>query len=232
MPIWRGNTYRFTVTAANATANATYINNGFTFTVTDTIAAGTVLFCTGTGAPTASGTLTRTSGTGDATITFSANTAPNTNWGTSTNWLTDGSGAGVPTVSTDAVFDNISSNCTVNVVSVCRNLNFNSGTGYTATIDMANQISVGTAAAGGQAITLSPGMGITGTSPLRTIAAGTTTTTKKVRGKNVVTVTPGFSQERAKVSIEEQLKVMNPDEFDRKKRIDFQGWLSQNVAGA
>jgi hypothetical protein len=175
MPVWRGNTYRFTVTAANATANATYINNGFTFTVTDTIAAGTVLFCTGTGAPTASGTLTRTSGTGDATITFSANTAPNTNWGTSTNWLTDGSGAGVPTVSTDAVFDNISSNCTVNVAGVCRNLNFNSGTGYTATIDMANTITVGTAAAGGQAITLSPGMGITGTGALRTIAAGTTT---------------------------------------------------------
>jgi hypothetical protein len=64
------------------------------------------------------------------------------------------------------------------------------------------------------------------------IATGTTTTTKKVGGKNVVTVTPGFSQERAKVNIEEQLKVMNPDEFDRKKRIDFQGWLSQNVAGA
>jgi len=64
------------------------------------------------------------------------------------------------------------------------------------------------------------------------IATGTTTTSKKVGGKNVVTVTPGFSQERAKVSIEEQLKVMNPDEFDRKKRIDFQGWLSQNVAGA
>ena len=64
------------------------------------------------------------------------------------------------------------------------------------------------------------------------IEAGTTTTTKKVRGKNIVTVTPGFSQERAKTSIEEQLKVMNPDEFDRKKRIDFQGWLSQNVAGA
>lgn len=64
------------------------------------------------------------------------------------------------------------------------------------------------------------------------IAAGTTTTSKRVGGKNVVTVTPGFSQERAKASIEEQLKVMNPDEFDRKKRIDFQGWLSQNVAGA
>jgi len=64
------------------------------------------------------------------------------------------------------------------------------------------------------------------------IASGTTTTSKRVGGKNVVTVTPGFSQERAKTTIEEQLKVMNPDEFDRKKRIDFQGWLSQNVAGA
>lgn len=99
----------------------------------------------------------------------------NSNWGTAGNWLADGSGSGVPTASTDAVFDNLSPNCTVNVVAVCRNLNFNSGTGYTATIDMVNQITVGTAAAGGQAITLSPGMGITGTSPLRTIAANTTT---------------------------------------------------------
>lgn len=64
------------------------------------------------------------------------------------------------------------------------------------------------------------------------INTGTTTTTKKVGGKNVVTVTPGFSQERATANIEEQLKLVNPDEFDRKKRIDFQGWLSQNVAGA
>ena len=64
------------------------------------------------------------------------------------------------------------------------------------------------------------------------IQEGTTTTTKKVVGKNVVTVTPGFSRERATASIEEQLKLMNPDEFDRKKRIDFQGWLSQNVQGA
>ncbi len=66
----------------------------------------------------------------------------------------------------------------------------------------------------------------------RMIEEGTTTSTKKVGGKNVVTVTPGFSQERATASIEEQLKVMNPDEFDRKKRMDFQGWLSQNVQGA
>jgi hypothetical protein len=53
------------------------------------------------------------------------------------------------------------------------------------------------------------------------IEAGTTTTTKKVRGKNIVTVTPGFSQERAKTSIEEQLKVMNPEEFDRKSVLTF-----------
>ena len=64
------------------------------------------------------------------------------------------------------------------------------------------------------------------------IETGTTTTSKIVGGKRVTTATPGFSQERATATIEEQLKVMNPDEFDRKKRIDFQGWLSQNVAGA
>jgi hypothetical protein len=65
------NTYTFTVTSANATAGATYTNNAQTFTVTSTISAGTTLVTTGTGAPTASGTLTKASGTGDATITFS-----------------------------------------------------------------------------------------------------------------------------------------------------------------
>lgn len=64
--------YVFTVTSANATAGAVYSNNGQTFTVNTTIAAGTTLTCTGTGAPTSSGTLTKVSGTGDATITFSA----------------------------------------------------------------------------------------------------------------------------------------------------------------
>ncbi len=70
------NTTVFTVTSANATAGATYTNNGQTFTVTATIAAGTTLTTTGTGAPTASGTLTLASGTGDATITFSAFVGP------------------------------------------------------------------------------------------------------------------------------------------------------------
>jgi hypothetical protein len=64
--------YTFTVTSANATIGATYSNNSQTFTVVGTIAASTVLLCAGTGAPAASGTLTKVTGTGDATITFSA----------------------------------------------------------------------------------------------------------------------------------------------------------------
>lgn len=67
--------YTFTVTAANATIGATYTNNGQTFTVLSTIAAGTTLVTSSTGAPAASGTLTKASGTGDATITFSSNFA-------------------------------------------------------------------------------------------------------------------------------------------------------------
>lgn len=67
--------YFFTVTSANATVGATYTNNGNTFTVLSTISAGTQLFCSGALAPTASGTLTKATGTGDATITFSANQA-------------------------------------------------------------------------------------------------------------------------------------------------------------
>lgn len=69
-------TYIFTCSSANATAAATYTNNAQTFTVVNTIASGTVLQCTGTGAPSASGTLTKSAGTGDSTITFSAVAAP------------------------------------------------------------------------------------------------------------------------------------------------------------
>ena len=64
--------YMFSVTSANATSGATYTNNGNTYTVSDTIAAGTRLFCSQASAPQTSGTLTKASGTGDATITFSA----------------------------------------------------------------------------------------------------------------------------------------------------------------
>jgi hypothetical protein len=65
-------TYTFTVSSANATAGATYTNNGNTFTVVGTISSGTTLVATGTGVSASSGTLTKATGTGDATITFSA----------------------------------------------------------------------------------------------------------------------------------------------------------------
>jgi|SRR6185312_16139161 len=63
--------YLFTITSGNATSAATYTNNGNTYTVRSTISSGTILFCDGTSAPQTSGTLTKASGTGDATLTFS-----------------------------------------------------------------------------------------------------------------------------------------------------------------
>jgi hypothetical protein len=71
-----GQYYVFTVTSANASLGDTYVNNGKTFTVVSAIAAGTILVTTGTGAPLGSGTLTKATGSGDTTITFSANAAP------------------------------------------------------------------------------------------------------------------------------------------------------------
>lgn len=64
--------YTFSVTSANATAGAVYSNNGVSLTVSSTIAGGTTLVCTGMGDPSSSGTLTKVSGTGDATIAFSS----------------------------------------------------------------------------------------------------------------------------------------------------------------
>jgi len=64
--------YVFTITSASATTGATYTNNGNTYTVVDTIAASTFLWCNNAAAPLSSGTLTKTSGTGDASITFSS----------------------------------------------------------------------------------------------------------------------------------------------------------------
>lgn len=65
-------TYTFTCSTASATIGATYTNSGKTYTVAATIAGALVLNATGTSAPGASGTLTKASGTGDATITYSA----------------------------------------------------------------------------------------------------------------------------------------------------------------
>lgn len=63
----------FEITSGSATVGATYTNNTQTFTVLKTIASATRIFMSGTGAPSASGTLTKASGTGDATLTFSSN---------------------------------------------------------------------------------------------------------------------------------------------------------------
>ncbi|MBU6388999.1 DUF1566 domain-containing protein [Patescibacteria group bacterium] len=69
---WNGQ-FNFTVSSANATAGAVYSNNGANFTVVSTITGGTTLTVNSpTGKPAGSGTLTKVSGTGDATITFSA----------------------------------------------------------------------------------------------------------------------------------------------------------------
>lgn len=70
----RCNNAQFTVTSANATAGATYTNNGQTFTVDATISGGTTLKTTMQSSicPEVSGTLTKASGTGDNTIAFSS----------------------------------------------------------------------------------------------------------------------------------------------------------------
>lgn len=62
----------FTCTSANATIGATYTNNSVTLTVVATIAAQTTVLMTANANPLTSGTLTKASGTGDATITYSA----------------------------------------------------------------------------------------------------------------------------------------------------------------
>jgi uncharacterized protein (UPF0297 family) len=70
------------------------------------------------------------------------------------------------------------------------------------------------------------------------IAQGTVTTSKKVKNpktgqmETVVQSTPGFSQASSEARITEQLKTLNPDDFDRAKRVEFSSWISQNVAGA
>lgn len=64
--------YAFMITSGSATVGATYTHNAVTYTVLYTIASGTLLHASGSAAPAASGTLTKTGGTGDTTITYSA----------------------------------------------------------------------------------------------------------------------------------------------------------------
>lgn len=103
--------------------------------------------------------------------------AVNNNWSNAGNWAADGTGSGVPTQASDAVFSSTSAvNCTVDVVggAVCRNLNFNGGTGYVGTITMTNNIIVGSTAVANHSVTLSAGMGIAGIASISTRVNGTT----------------------------------------------------------
>jgi hypothetical protein len=107
----------------------------------------------------------------------------NSNWGTASNWI---SPAAVPTSATDAIFDNLSPDCTVNVAGVCANLNFNSGTGYANTMTMTNGITVGVTTptvATNTAVTLSSGMTIAGTGGINTRHLNTGTLTLTSNGK-------------------------------------------------
>lgn len=70
-------TYTFTVIAANATAGAVYTDGTYNYKVQTTIVSGTTLVATGNGTPSGS-TLTKVSGTGDSSITFSGAVAGST----------------------------------------------------------------------------------------------------------------------------------------------------------
>lgn len=64
--------YSFSIGANSITAGTVYTNNGQTFTVVYSTSSSGVLTCTGTGAPSASGTLTYVSGSPTGNLTFSA----------------------------------------------------------------------------------------------------------------------------------------------------------------
>lgn len=74
-----GTIYRpraFVCTSASCTVGATYTHNSVTWTVLKTVASGTIVYLSGNGNPLTSGTLTKASGTGDSTITFSSYREP------------------------------------------------------------------------------------------------------------------------------------------------------------
>jgi hypothetical protein len=70
-------TYKFQIASGSATAGATYSDGTTTYTVKTTVASATQVDATGGADPSAvTGTLTKTSGTGDTTLTFYAYRKP------------------------------------------------------------------------------------------------------------------------------------------------------------
>ena len=63
-------TRAFLCTSAACTVGATYTHNSVTWTVVKTVSASNLVYLWGNGTPLSSGTLTKASGTGDATIAF------------------------------------------------------------------------------------------------------------------------------------------------------------------
>ncbi len=72
--------YTFTVLSANATVGDIYTNNGQQFTVLGTVSGSTTLVCSGTDIPESDGVLTKVSGSGDTSITFTAYASPTHIW--------------------------------------------------------------------------------------------------------------------------------------------------------
>lgn len=68
--------YSFLISSGSATVGATYTNNGITYTAYETVASSTLVVMRGSGPPSTTGTLTKASGTGDATLTFTYVWAP------------------------------------------------------------------------------------------------------------------------------------------------------------
>lgn len=69
------------------------------------------------------------------------------------------------------------------------------------------------------------------------LEGGTLTEVKKVKNpktgklENVTTITPGMSQETAKIDIEKRIKELYPEEVDVATRINFNTWLDKNSRG-
>lgn len=68
--------YVFFLGSGSATIGATYTHNSFTYTVIATVTSASQIILSGNGDPLTSGTLSKSSGTGDSTITFFAVRAP------------------------------------------------------------------------------------------------------------------------------------------------------------
>lgn len=87
----------------------------------------------------------------------------NSNWGTASNWLADGSGSGVPSATTDATFDALSPACTITAGSQCRSLNC---AGYANTITFTNTLTVNMQSGAGQGdVTFSAALGFSMVGP-------------------------------------------------------------------